>query len=37
MICYLVLYLYFRKQCYEYAKKITVPLFENDENKGYIK
>jgi superfamily II RNA helicase len=31
-----IVFVFSRKQCYEYAKKITVPLFENDENKAAI-
>ena len=31
-----IVFVFSRKQCYEYAKKITIPLFENDENKAAI-
>lgn len=31
-----IVFVFSRKQCYEYARKITVPLFENDENKASI-
>ena len=31
-----IVFVFSRKQCYEYAKKITIPLFENGENKAAI-
>jgi superfamily II RNA helicase len=31
-----IVFVFSRKQCYEYAKKITIPLFENDENKAAL-
>lgn len=31
-----IVFVFSRKQCYEYAKKITIPLFDNDENKASI-
>ena len=31
-----IVFVFSRKQCYEYAKKITISLFENDENKAAI-
>ena len=31
-----IVFVFSRKQCYEYAKKITIPLFDNDENKASL-
>ena len=31
-----IVFVFSRKQCYDYAKKITIPLFENDENMASI-
>ena len=31
-----IVFVFSRKQCYEYAKKITIPLFENNENKAEL-
>ena len=31
-----IVFVFSRKQCYEYARKITVPLFENNENKAEL-
>lgn len=31
-----IVFVFSRKQCYEYAKKITIPLFENNENKSEL-
>lgn len=31
-----IVFVFSRKQCYEYAKKVTIPLFENNENKAEL-
>lgn len=31
-----IVFVFSRKQCYDYAKKITIPLFENNENMASI-
>lgn len=31
-----IVFIFSRKQCYEYAKKITIPLFENNENNANL-
>jgi len=31
-----IVFIFSRKQCYDYAKKITIPLFENNENMASI-
>ena len=31
-----IVFIFSRKQCYEYAKRITIPLFENNENKAEL-
>ena len=31
-----IAFIFSRKQCYDYAKKITIPLFENNENMASI-